>query len=387
MKQFPTIYKRTSKGQIQSWQIFSGKTSYHTEEGIVGGTISINKPHSVEPKNVGKANETTQEQQAEIEAQAKWEKKLKTGYTLNIKDIDKITFQKPMKGYKWNEQSKKAKPPFDIQDKLNGIRYQAEADASRSTGGEQFHTTPHIREDIAPMFKDYPELFLDGEGYNKEWGYNKQLNRLTKLLNVTIGEKDLTPELLEDSRKHVQFWLFDAYGFEGITKTTPWRQRHAALKKLLKKYDLKYVHLLDYETVNSVKELFAKLEENRIAGGEGLMVRWGDCPRKEGKSTQMLKLKHFEDDEFKIVAFEEGNGAYAGCVKAVILELHEPSTRGETTFRSNIDGDIEWLRELWVNQKKYIGELATTEFQHYSEYGIPQLPYVRAVRNYEKIKK
>ena len=101
----------------------------------------------------------------------------------------------------------------------------------------------------------------------------------------------------------------------------------------------------------------------------------------------MLKLKHSDDDEFKIVDFEEGNGAYAGCVKAVILELHEPSTRGETTFRSNIEGDIEWLRELWINKKKYIGEDATTEYQHYSEYGIPQLPYVKAIRNYEKTKK
>jgi hypothetical protein len=237
------------------------------------------------------------------------------------------------------------------------------------------------------MFKDYPELFLDGEGYNKQWGYAKQLNRLTELLNVTKKEKDLTPELLEDSRKHVEFWVFDAFGFDGITEKTPWRQRHAALKKLLKKYDLKYVHLLDYETVNSVKELFEKLEENRLAGGEGLMVRWGDCPRKEGKSTMMLKLKHYDDEEFFIVDFEEGNGAYAGCVKAVILKLNEPSIRGDTTFRSNIEGDIEWLRELWINKNKYIGEPATTEYQHYSEYGIPQLPYVLAIRNYEKTKK
>ena len=383
----PTIYKRTSKGQVQQWTIICGDGCYHTEEGIVGGSISVNKPHTCEPKNIGKSNQTTASQQAEIEAHAKWDKKLKSGYARSIGEIDSVAFKKPMKGYKWREQAKKAKPPFYIQDKLNGIRYQAEADASRSTGGEIFYTTPHIREDIAPIFADHPELFLDGEGYNKKWGYAKQLNRLTELLNVTIKEKDLTPEILQDSEKHVEFWVFDAFGFDGITEKTPWIQRYAALKKLLKKYKLKYVHLLDYETVHSVKELFAKLEENRIAGGEGLMVRWGDCPRKEGKSTMMLKLKHFDDEEFKIIAFEEGNGAYAGCVKAVILELNEPSPRGDTTFRSNIDGDIEWLRELFENQGKYIGEPATTEYQHYSEYGIPQLPYVRAIRNYEKSKK
>ena len=388
MKQFPTLYKRTSKGQIQVWEIIaSNNGSYRTEEGIEGGTITTNDPHICEPKNVGKANETTAAQQAEIEALAKWEKKLKTGYTEDKSKVDQVTFKKPMKGYKWKEQAKNAKPPFYIQDKLNGVRYQAEEDASRSTGGEIFYTTPHIREELAPMFADYPELFLDGEGYNKEWGYAKKLNRLTELLNVTIKEKDLTKEILDESKQFVTFWVFDAYGFEGINKKTPWIERHAALKKLLKKYAPKYVHLLDYEVVSSVKELFEKLEENRIAGGEGLMVRWGDCPRKEGKSTMMLKLKHYDDDEFKIVDILEGNGNWAGCAKIIVLELHEPSTRGELTFDSNIRGDMEWLRELFVNKKKYIGEMATTEFQHYSEYGIPQLPYVIAIRNYEKSKK
>jgi ATP-dependent DNA ligase len=290
-----------------------------------------------------------------------------------------------MKGYKWREQASKAKPPFRIQDKLNGVRYQAEKDASRSTGGEIFFTTPHIREELAPMFVDYPELFVDGEAFN--YKLRGHLNRLTELVSVCYKEKDLTPELLSESKQIVEFHVFDAYGFEGITKDTPWIERHAAIAKLLKKYAPKYVHILPYKTVNTVKEIMEMLEKNKAEGGEGLMVRWGDCPRKEGKSTMMLKLKHSDDDEFKIVDFEEGNGAYAGCVKAVILELNEPSTRGETTFRSNIEGDIEWLRELWVNKKKYIGEDATTEFQNYSEYGIPQIPYVRAVRNYEKTKK
>lgn len=385
MKRFPTIYKRTSGGKIQIWTIIAEKSSYHTEEGILDGKISVNKPHSVEPKNVGKSNETNPQQQAEIEAQAKWDKKLKTGYSLSIKDIDKVTFKKPMKGYKWREYADKAKPPFYIQDKLNGVRSQAEIDGIRSTGGELFFAIPHIRESLEPIFKEYPEIFIDGENFN--YKLRGHLNRLTELVSVCYKEKDLTPELLSESKQIVEFHVFDAYGFEGITKDTPWIERHAAIAKLLKKYAPKYVHILPYKTVNTVKEIIEMLEKNKAEGGEGLMVRWGDCPRKEGKSTMMLKLKHSDDDEFKIVDFEEGNGAYAGCVKAVILELHEPSTRGETTFRSNIEGDIEWLRELWINKKKYIGEDATTEYQHYSEYGIPQLPYVLAVRNYEKAKK
>ena len=385
MKTFPTIYKRTSKGQIQVWTIIADGDAYFTNEGIEGGKLTSNKPHNCEPKNVGKANATTGEEQAIIEAQAKWDKKLKTGYAKNIADIDEVTFKKPMKGYKWREMAKKAKPPFDVQDKLNGVRYQAEEDASRSTGGEIFYTTPHIREELAPMFDDYPELFIDGEAFN--FKLRKHLNRLTEIVSVCYKEKDLTQELLDESKEIVQFHVFDAYGFEGITEKTPWRERHAAIKKLLKKYAPKYVFILDYKTVNSVKELMELLEQNRLEGGEGLMVRWGDCPRKEGKSTMMLKLKHSDDEEFFIVDIQGGNGNWADCAKIIVLKLNEPSSRGDTTFNANIKGDEEWLRELLLNKDKYIGEPATTEYQHYSEYGIPQLPYVLAIRNYEKSKK
>jgi len=388
MLRLPVLFKRTSKGQIQTWQITAHDDgTYRTEEGIKGGTITTSAPHTCEPKNTTRANATTAAQQAVIEAQAKWDKKLKTGYTQDEAEVDNVAFKRPMKGYKWREQAKNAKPPFDLQDKLNGVRYQAEVDASRSTGGEVFHTTPHIRQALAPLFEAYPTLFLDGEGYNREWGYAKQLNRLTELLNVTIKPKDLTPELLADSEKHVTFWVFDAYGFEGITKNTPWRERYAALKKLIEKCAPAYVHLLEYTTVHSVAELLEALEANRIAGGEGLIVRWGDCPRKEGKSTMMLKLKHKDDEEFEVVDVKEGNGSWAGCAKIIVLKLNAPSPRGDTTFDSNIVGDEEWLRGLYQNKDKVIGEMATTEYQHYSEYLIPQLPFVLAIRNYEKSKK
>lgn len=385
MKKFPTIYKRTSGGKIQVWTIIAGKDSYHTEEGVQGGKVSVNKPHTVEPKNVGKANETSAEEQAEIEALAKWEKKLKTGYAKSVAEIDSVAFKKPMKGYKWKEQYHKVKFPVTYQDKLNGVRYQAEDDASRSTGGEIFYTTPHIREALRPIFDAYPGIFLDGEVFN--FKLKQHLNRLTEIVNVNITPKDTTPELLEESREIVQFHVFDTYGFEGISKETPWEQRYAALAKVIKKFAPEYVFLLPYKVANNLQELMAALAKNKAEGGEGLMVRWGDCPRKEGKSTMMLKLKHYDDDEFEIVDITDGNGNWTGCAKTIRLKLNKPGTRGDTEFDSNIKGDEEWLRELFLNRKKYIGEQATTEFQHYSEYGIPQLPYVIAIRNYEKKKK
>lgn len=381
MKRFPTIFKRTSKGQIQEWAITSCDGFYYTEEGVSGGTITRNKNHTVEAKNIGKKNETTPLQQAEIEAQAKWDKKLKTGYAKSVSEIDSVAFKKPMKGYKWKEYAHKVIFPVSYQDKLNGVRAQAEADATRSTGGEIFHSIPHIHKALEPIFKAYPDIFIDGENFN--FKLKQHLNRLTEIVNVNITPKDITPELLEEAKEIVQFHVFDAYGFEGIGKDTPWEQRYAALAKLLMKFAPEFVFLLPYKVAKNLKELMTALDKNKAEGGEGLMVRWGDCPRKEGKSTMMLKLKHYDDDEFEIVDIVEGNGNWAGCAKTIRLKLNKPSPRGDTEFDSNIRGDEEWLRELLRDKKKYIGELATTEFQHYSEYQIPQLPYVTSIRNYE----
>ena len=53
------------------------------------------------------------------------------------------------------------------------------------------------------------------------------------------------------------------------------------------------------------------------------------------------------------------------------------------TFASNIEGDRKWLKTLLERKDEFIGEEATVEYQRLSEYGVPQIPFVRAIRNYE----
>ncbi len=381
---FPILYKRDSKGNIQTWQISTEGNTYSVTEGLEGGKLTSTKPHACEGKNPGKKNETTGKQQAEKEAKAEWTKKKKKGYVENKTEVDNTTYVKPMKGDKWVDREDEVVFPVQYQDKLNGVRYQAVASRSYSTGGETFHTTPHIRAALAPIFKKYPDAFIDGEAYN--YKYRKTLNRLVKLVSVVIKEKDLTPELLKLSEDIVQFHVFDGYGFNGISKTDPWIVRHTGVKALLKEFKPDYIHLVDYKIAKDFSVLKKELAKNKEAGGEGLMIRWGDCLFKEGRSKYLLKLKHFEDAEFEIVEIQEGNGDWKGCAKRIILKLHKPATNEtkDTTFAANIEGDMEWLKELYIRREEFIGQMATVEFQQYSEFGIPQIPWVRCIRNYEK---
>ena len=93
---FPILYKKSVKGAIQQWQIFVNGNSFYTEAGQKDGQITQSLPTFTEGKNIGKANETTPEQQAILDAQAKYDKKIKEGYCLNIEDVDVVKFIKPM---------------------------------------------------------------------------------------------------------------------------------------------------------------------------------------------------------------------------------------------------------------------------------------------------
>lgn len=385
MKRFPTLYKRSSTGAIQIWSITADGAGYFTQEGIDGGKITESKPHTCEAKNSGKKNATTAEQQAVKEAEAEWTKKCKRGYTKHKCDIDRVGFLKPMKGDKWVDRADEAVFPVTVQNKLNGIRCQNNSERAYSTGGETFYTIPHIRAALDPIFEDYPEAFIDGEAFN--YDLRSRLNQLIKLLSVVIKEKDLTPELLKRSEEIVRLHVFDGYGFDNITPETPYLERHAAVVKLLsnRRYKSKYLVPEPIVKCNDAEELMRMLQKNRTTGGEGLMVRWGDCPFKHGRSKYMLKLKHFEDAEFDIVEVQEGNTDWVGCAKRIVLALPTPATNAtrDTTFAANVEGDREWLRELYERRAEVIGSPATVEFQQYSEYGIPQIPWVRAIRNYE----
>lgn len=384
MKTFPILYKRTSTGATQQWVVEAVDNGYLVCCGQVGGKIKESALHACEAKNVGRANETSISQQALIEADAEWTKKCKTGYTPDLDKIDTLSFKKPMKGDKYVDRRNEVVFPVIVQDKLNGIRCQSDANRSYSTGGETFHTIPHIREALRPLFEKYPNAFIDGELFN--YTLRKNLNRLIKLVSVVIQPKDLTPELLEDSKYIVELHVFDCYGIDGVTMEDDYETRHnalcAAINDLIPEDCVQWV---PYWKAFTEEDLMRQFKATEARGGEGVMIRNGSCKFQHKRVPYLLKLKHFYDAEYEIVDIQQGNGDWEGCAKRIILRLPSPATNAnrDETFASNIDGSMEDLRKMYNDRHKVIGLNATCEYQQLSEYGIPQLPWVRSIRNYE----
>ena len=74
-----TLYSKDSKGELRVWSIYTEGAEVVVKHGKLGGKVQ-EKRYTAEAKNQGKANETTPEQQAILEAEAKYVKQLKSGY-------------------------------------------------------------------------------------------------------------------------------------------------------------------------------------------------------------------------------------------------------------------------------------------------------------------
>ena len=99
------LYKKTKTGATQVWDIEIDGNRFRTIEGQLNGKMTTSEWTITEGKNVGRANETSPEQQATNEANAKHKKKLESGYVSDINMIDEAKEIKisPMLAHKYDD--------------------------------------------------------------------------------------------------------------------------------------------------------------------------------------------------------------------------------------------------------------------------------------------
>lgn len=75
----PVLYKEDSKGKWRFWAIAYKNDTVSVRYGATDGK-EIHGEHTVKGKNIGRANETTDDEQARLECERDWTKKLDGGY-------------------------------------------------------------------------------------------------------------------------------------------------------------------------------------------------------------------------------------------------------------------------------------------------------------------
>ena len=399
----PTLYKRTTTGATQSWKIEIEENKFRTISGQLDGKKITNNWTTCEGKNVGKKNETSGAEQATKEAEAKHQKKRDKGYRVDVDNIDKKKFYEPMLAQDFKNKLRQKEVMTEIgseedntigfgaavfsQPKLDGIRCIAMREGLFTRTGKPITAVPHIHEALEPFFEKYPNATLDGELYNH--AYKDDFNKIIHL----VRKQNLTEEHLAESKKMIQYHIYDAPVIAGVFKGDKCWTEKDLFSDRTSVLDAQFANLgidgrslhgepnplviVETTEVNSrehLDELYAEYVEQ---GYEGQMVRI-DGPYENKRSSMLLKRKEFVDEEYEILGYEEGKGNRAGTVKHFKFENNDGRE-----FNSNVKGTFEYMAELLERGDELVGKMATVKYFNLTPDGVPRFPYVIAIRDYE----
>ena len=352
--ELPMLYKTTGTGKTQTWQIFVDGADTYTKFGPADGTIQTSARETATPKNDGKANATTAEEQAVLDAESKWRKKLASGYVQTLGEIRAGTVDAsiqggifPMLAKSYRKDGHKIAFPAYAQPKLDGHRCIAVVDGRGkctlwTRKRKPYASVPHIVRAVEGL--GLKDLVLDGELYAHS--FRDQFEQLAHL--VRQGEPETGHPELE-----IEYHVFDLQSPDGFGRRTD------RLDALLADARPPIVRVRTCR-VDDEAALMAAFEEYRALGYEGAMVRNADGAYESHpthRSGDLQKIKEFDDAEWPIVGIKEGKGKLAGHA------IFTCRTEDGTTFDVKLAGDTAALKGYFENPGLAIGKLLTVQYQ------------------------
>jgi len=356
-----TIYKKTKTGATQEWTIEVSDNKYRTHSGQCGGQITTNAWTVVYGKNTGKANATTDDEQAMAEAIAKRTKKLESGYFEDITNIDTKQYFEPMLAAKWEDYKDKLIYPIYSQAKLDGIRCILTKDGMFSRNGKPIISAPHIFDSVKPLFETNPDLIFDGELYA-----DKFANDFNKIVSLVKKTKP-TLDDLKESKELIEYHIYDL-----PSSDKNFIQRAYDLAILFETRSELHPHCRIVETYKvPSEEVVTELYEKYVEEGyEGQMLRL-DGKYENKRSKNLLKHKSFVDEEYTILDICEGEGNRTGTAGYMVFQ-----TADGKPFKSNVKGTWDETAEMLRNKTQLIGKQATIKYFNLTPDGIPRFPFV-----------
>lgn len=375
LKLLPTLFKKTATGAAQEWTVGTDGNTIVTRWGQVGGTIQVTRDEIKTGKNIGRSNATTPTQQAELEAQSQWEKKLKKGYVQNLVDaregktdaiIEGGIF--PMLAHRYDEQGHKLTFPCFGQPKLDGHRCVAVVDEKGrctlwSRTRKPITSMAHIVQAIESL--GIHSTIFDGELYNHE--YRNRFEELTSFIRAT----DFRP-----GAEVVQYHIYDmpsAWDF--------WQRINFLLSLPITSQNKFFsdrpdiIRIVETRMASDEDELIAMFNQFLEQGYEGAMARNANGHYLNKRSYDLLKIKEFIDEEFQVIGVEEGRGKLVGHAIFVC------KTKSDIEFRAKLKGKQEELKQYFEHPELAVGRQLTVKHQGYTnKNGVPRFPVAMRFR-------
>lgn len=349
-----TIYKKDSKGKVRYLSITTEGNLLVQTSGVLDTPNPVVNKSVCEPKNVGKANATTAEEQAISEAQSKITEKMRQGYFKTIEEAQAEggqDFLLPMLAKDYKKEKSKVKMPCYVQPKLDGMRSLKKKQTIISRTGKEVDTMPHIAAEM-----NHIEDVFDGELYAHGLSFQDNM-RLIKKYRKGESEK-------------VKYHVYD------MVLPLPFSERYALLKSLTENsenFELVPTYLVTTE--DELKDYHKSFIEQ---GYEGTIVRHGDSGYDVNKrSSSLLKYKDFIDQTYTIIDVVPSESRPE---QGVIHCKGVDNSGHEITFGCGMKFSHAEREEILKNKEEYIGKTAEVRFFEFSEDGVPRFPVCVGVR-------
>ena len=206
-----------------------------------------------------------------------------------------------------------------------------------------------------------------------------------------VFQKTTSGVMSEDGTPDVTFHVFDLWSMP----TFDYEYRQRELQEILlnnEEYEgVVYTTIHKCQTVEDL-EFFLNHEKN--VGGEGLIGRSPNGAYKYGRSTPKeqfsMKFKFFQQEDFEVVGFtermhnsneqkrDELGYAERSSAKYGMIPMNTLGSLilkyGEDTFNCGVGFSDALRDEIWFNQEKYLGKLASIRYMSVGMDKLPRCP-------------
>ena len=353
-----TLYKIDSKGRTRSLEIRVEGDELVQVSGLVDGKKVTHRKQRF-PKNIGKKNETTGEQQAELEAKALFKKKIREGYTTDANVSKEDMPVLPMLAYDYFKHIHKhdGKKLF-YQPKLDGIRclmfynHNDKSVTSKSRKNVSFDNLEFLEKDIKYMCRDIDrDIVFDGELYRQDLTFQE----CTKLVKNP-----------HDDKNSIEYHVYDM-----IDEDLTFEERYNYLKDNFKD-PMNFIHLVPTNEldISKIEDIYSDVID---AGYEGLMVRVADSKYTINKrSDKLLKYKKFIDIALPIEAITPNDANPKHGTVWVRYKGHLQKTGAKLPHADR--------EELLLNKRKLVGKMAEIRFFEETDEGLMRFPVYHGIR-------
>ncbi len=444
----PTVYSMSLVGKdkrpkYRIWQIFIAlsegnitaatvkaksldpklKAKYWTVSGDIDGKQTKSGDTVISTgKNIGKANETTALTQAIYEARSMFNEKLRKGGSTDksalrlpgTTSIEDLINDKKRGEYPWRvfgmalhdvnkaDNWKRVTYPGYIQPKYDGTRYMVVAHPSLpnqidgfSRGRESYEGQEFILQELLPVLRDYPGLYLDGELWREGYG----------LQQVSGSSRRQT------GADKLNYYIFDCFQLD---QPLVFEERRKIIMDLEAACaGLEHIKFAPVTVYSSKDEALYHYGEFLNSGFEGGVLRNKDSryewdPNREKRSHTTLKLKPMDDDDWPVIGFTEGSsGKDVGALMWILetnqsivdglnkkrnLKAHVLPNPDDNKFTSVTKGmtyEQRYAAYQYLKnnpdyfEKRLKNKLMRVQFSIISDYGKPQQPKVLGFRDLE----